>query len=76
MPSEKTNRAARIIARYQAEMKINDDRNVYAYMYAPRSYNNRKLRQNYCFPMLYSALFCDPTPEQICYIAEQADHLL
>ena len=76
MPSEKTNRAARIIARYQAEMKINDDRNVYAYMDAPRSYNNRKLRQNYCFPMLFSALFYDPTPEQICYIAEQADHLL
>ena len=77
MPSEKTKRAQCIIARYQKEIQIDDDRNeYYCSLYAPRKYGNEKLRKYYCFPMLYSALFYDPTPEQISYIAEQAEHLL
>lgn len=77
MPSEKTKRAQCIIARYQNEVQINDDRNAYyRSLYAPRKYDYEKIRQYYCFPMLYSALFFDPTPEQINYIAEQSWHLL
>ena len=43
MPSEKTKRAQCIIARYQKEIQIDDDRNeYYCSLYAPRKYGNEK----------------------------------
>lgn len=58
-----------IIERYKRELKYN----IAPVFYLNNLRLHEKIKLYYCFPSLFSALFYDPTPEQIRYIGQQAD---
>lgn len=69
MSEKKNERVQCIIERYKKEVPEESDRKYKGFI---RS-DDVDLIRCYCFPVLFSALFHDPTPEQLCYIGKQAD---
>ena len=64
-------RAQCIIRQYQKELK--DDLPMFFY-YKPQL--QADVKRFYCFPALFSALFHDPTPEQIRFIGKEAEWIV
>ena len=69
--TDKTLHAQCIIERYRNELSDRFKRHTSYYNHD----DNFRLRQYYCFPHLYSALFYDPSPEQIKFIGTQAHYI-
>ena len=69
--SKKTEHAQCIIEHYKRELSDEYKRHFSTYN---RDFKD-DFRRYYCFPYLYSALFYEPTSEQIRYIGEQAKKL-
>lgn len=69
--TDKTLHAQCIIERYRSELSDRFKRHTSYYNHD----DNFRLRQYYCFPHLYSALFYDPSPEQIKFIGTQAHYI-
>ena len=64
-------RAQCIIQQYRKEIK--DDPPLF-YYYRQKILDD--VKRFYCFPALFSALFCDPTPEQIRFVGKEAEWLV
>ena len=67
--SEKTVHAQCIIEKYKYELSEKYKKHFTVYY---RKFDE-DYRRYYCFPYLYSAMFYDPTPEQISFIGNEAE---
>ncbi|MBR3043515.1 MAG: hypothetical protein IKI45_03430, partial [Oscillospiraceae bacterium] len=68
MTEQKNERVQCMIEQYQKEISGETD----WYFRAAIRRIDKDLIRRYCFPVLFSALFYDPTPEQLRYIAGEA----
>ncbi len=71
MTEQKNERVQCMIERYQKEISGETD---WYFRGAIRRIDKDLIRR-YCFPALFSALFYDPTPEQLRYIAGEAERM-
>ena len=71
MTEQKNERVHCMIERYQKEISGETD---WYFRGAIRRIDKDLIRR-YCFPALFSALFYDPTPEQLRYIAGEAERM-